>query len=226
MTLANNQGKYIEIDGTQYYVLQLKTTMMIKLLSRLFPTQSFNANWLHRKVRNNEGGIYTANFGSLKYVGQPGGVNTEHEWEIIVNIKWANKLIEYFNYLIKESLSIVQVTNDGTFTWNNLIFLSEAEVKIAQALERKGVLYFANATCRVKNRNGDIVTKKPDFLVYYKGKSRIFEVDGSQFHTNRKDDYERDRIFDKQGLITTRFTASECFTKPDEVVEEFLELFN
>lgn len=224
MTLTqSNQSRSTSINRLENYTLQLKTTMTLRLLSRLFPSSNFDSEWLHKNARKQ-----TFNFEKvwLEYAGQPGGANTEHQWKITVNIKWAEELIEKYNRLLNESLSVVHVRNDRTFTWNNLTFLSEAEVKIAQALERKEILYFANPPCRIKNKQGNMVTKKPDFLIYYKGKARILEVDGTQHEESRASDYERDRIFDRQGLITTRFTASECFTKPDEVVEEFLGLFN
>jgi very-short-patch-repair endonuclease len=61
--------------------------------------------------------------------------------------------------------------------------------------------------------------------VFYQGRTRILEVDGREYHQDRDKDYKRDRMFDREGLVTTRFSASECLNNPDEVVAEFLELF-
>lgn len=74
---------------------------------------------------------------------------------------------------------------------------------------------------------GIIETKETDFLIFYKGTARILEVDGEEYHQNRRlEDYRRDRMFDRQGIRTTRFSASECLKNADEVVDEFLELFS
>jgi very-short-patch-repair endonuclease len=92
-------------------------------------------------------------------------------------------------------------------------------------LEKRGVLFFANAKCRIRNRLGKVETKEADFLVFYQGETRILEVDGKEYHQDRDKDYRRDRLFDREGLVTSRFSAKECLDNPDEVVDEFLELF-
>jgi very-short-patch-repair endonuclease len=55
---------------------------------------------------------------------------------------------------------------------------------------------------------------------------RILEIDGKEFHQQSNLDYARDRLFEKNGIRTTRYTASECMADPDAIVEEFLELFD
>ncbi len=87
------------------------------------------------------------------------------------------------------------------------------------------MLFFANARCRIYNRSNKYETKEADFLVCYQGKVRILEVDGREYHQDREKDYKRDRLFDKEGLPTSRFSAKECLDNPDEVVAEFLDLF-
>ncbi len=87
------------------------------------------------------------------------------------------------------------------------------------------MLFFPNAKCRVRNRLGLTETKEADFLVLYRGTPRILEVDGREYHQQATEDYRRDRIFDRHGIKTTRFSASECLENADGVVEEFLELF-
>jgi very-short-patch-repair endonuclease len=82
-------------------------------------------------------------------------------------------------------------------------------------LEKRGVLFFASARCRIRNRLKQTETKEADFLVFYQGKTRILEVDGREYHQDRDTDYKRDRIFDQEGLVTTRFSASECLHNPD-----------
>ena len=102
----------------------------------------------------------------------------------------------------------------------------QAELDIAIAFENRGILFFANSRCRIQDRLGTPETKEVDFLVCHKGKVRILEIDGREFHQQSSLDYARDRLFEKNGIRTTRYTASECMSNPDAVVEEYLELFD
>ncbi len=110
--------------------------------------------------------------------------------------------------------------------WNNLRFRSQSEVRIAQALDRADTLFFPNCMARlglsVGRRN-----READFLVCYKGKWGILEVDGEPFHPPSRTtaDHERDRLFKAHGIVVIEhFDASECFETPDGVVRKFLEI--
>jgi len=59
----------------------------------------------------------------------------------------------------------------------------------------------------------------------YWGKVRILEVDGITYHQDPSADYKPDRLFNKEGIKTSRFSAQEYFGNSNSVVEEFLELF-
>jgi hypothetical protein len=222
----------------------LKTTMMLKLLSRLFPTKQWTSQWLIENVKKSPRGCFSCFEGhlTLTYKGQPDGFKTEHEYEITVHQTLAKKLAEAYR-AIQDSLIDHRhidtdallppnskyneyLTEEGTYEWNNIILRSPAEIDIAITLEEKGVLFFTNSRCRVRNRAGFTETKETDFLVFHKGKVRILEVDGKQYHQQPHLDYARDRLFDKYGIRTTRYMASECMNNPSEVVEEFLELFD
>lgn len=111
-------------------------------------------------------------------------------------------------------------------TWERLRFRSKSELKIAEALERKGVLFFPNGRARLNGRESR-VTLEPDFLVSFKGKWGILEVDGAPFHPpqRRTEEQERDRVFRAGGVrVVEHFDATRCYQKPDEVVSEFLKL--
>ena len=110
--------------------------------------------------------------------------------------------------------------------WKNLRFRSQSEVRIAQALDRAGVLFLPNCKVRLgtpsKRQN-----REPDFLVCYEGKWGILEVDGEPFHpsTRTVEDHKRDRLFRAHGiLVVEHFDASECYKNPDGVVQRFLEI--
>lgn len=110
--------------------------------------------------------------------------------------------------------------------WNSIRFNSEPEIKVAQALERAGVMYIPNCLVRAGSP-GAMVSRFPDFLICYRGKWGILEVDGQKFHVGRAtEDHERSRIIERHGGITylTRFDYQRCLNDPDGVVRDFLEI--
>jgi len=111
--------------------------------------------------------------------------------------------------------------------WENLRFRSETEIRIAQALNKiKGVLFFPNAKARLGHHRGR-VNREPDFLVCYKGRWGILEVDGSSYHQNAANDHTRDRLFKLHGItIVEHFDATDCYENPEHVVQQFLYLLS
>lgn len=65
--------------------------------------------------------------------------------------------------------------------WNNLRFRSESEVRIAQALDRAGVLFLPNCKARLGSPEGRR-NRESDFMICYEGKWGILEMDGEPFH--------------------------------------------
>jgi len=110
-------------------------------------------------------------------------------------------------------------------TWENLRFRSKTEIKIAEALDRTGVLFVPNSLARLNTPKGR-GNKEADFLVCYNGKWGVLEVDGP-FHTaeRRVEEQERERIFKINGIkVVERFDAKECYETPDKVVHKFFYL--
>jgi hypothetical protein len=113
------------------------------------------------------------------------------------------------------------------FVWNGLLFRSQAELNVAQALDQEEVLYFPNARAR-RHRQGGRVNYEPDFLVFnrigWKGIG-ILEVDGPQHRWRGEEDHKRDRLFKAYGIrVVERFPDTECREKPALVVQQFLFL--
>jgi hypothetical protein len=124
-----------------------------------------------------------------------------------------------------------EITNQGVkapYEWNNLYFRSKTEIKIAEALDRAGVLYYPNCKARLntpEGRNG----RESDFLVFHIGKWGILEVDGEPWHPPSRTvhDHERDRLFKAHGIrIVEHYDATRCWNQPDKVVQEFLEILS
>jgi very-short-patch-repair endonuclease len=248
MTLTQANTTSISSKTTsQPLVYELQTTQILKLLSKLLPGYEWTSEWLQQNVKRHGCYTFLDEAITLTYKGQPFGHKTEYLWQIKVDSIWADKLATAYkkiaDHLVKGDKSLMalqqvkslpsQIDNDvnqnkdGTYTWNNLLFRSQAEIEVAKALEKKRAIFFVNAKCRISNRLGITETKETDFLIFYKGTARILEVDGEEYHQNRRlEDYRRDRMFDRQGIRSTRFSASECLKNADEVVDEFLELFS
>jgi hypothetical protein len=118
----------------------------------------------------------------------------------------------------------ITINNQATMIWQNLRFRSESEKRIAQALDRAGVLFIPNCLARLTTPEGR-KNKEPDFVVCNQGRWGILEVDGEPFHppTRTVEDHKRDRDFRKYGIQVEHFDASECYQQPDRVVKDFLD---
>jgi hypothetical protein len=111
-------------------------------------------------------------------------------------------------------------------TWNNLKFRSQSEVRIAEALERAGALFFPNCAARLSlgTARGN---REPDFLVCQDGKWGILQVDGEPFHPPQRTvhEHEQDRHFHNHGIaVVQHFDATRCYEHADQVVQQFLGL--
>ncbi len=139
------------------------------------------------------------------------------------------KLLEAQLEKQKLTENINQASNQGikaTHQWNGFYFRSKTEIKIAEALDRTGVLFYPNSKARL-NQSEVRVNKESDFLVFQAGKFGILEVDGRPYHQTAADDHERDRLFKRYGIrVVERFDATRCWNEPDKVVQEFLEILS
>ncbi|AFW93264.1 pentapeptide repeat-containing protein [Anabaena sp. 90] len=116
-------------------------------------------------------------------------------------------------------------SNSTIHTWERLRFRSKTEIKIAEALDRTEVLFVPNSLARLTTPKGR-ENKEADFLICYKGKWGVLEVDGP-FHIaeRRVEEQERERIFKINGIkVVERFGAKECYETPDKVVQKFFYL--
>jgi hypothetical protein len=109
-------------------------------------------------------------------------------------------------------------------TWAGMRFRSESELRIAQALDRTGVLFLPDALMRLGASNAR-QNREADFLVCANGVWGILEVDGAPFHTDndRETAAERDQLFRQHGIpLAEHFEAARCAASADAVVAEFL----
>lgn len=108
--------------------------------------------------------------------------------------------------------------------WEGLRFRSTSELRIAQALDRAGVLFFPNCKARL-GTFGQREVREPDFLICHEGKWGILEVDGKPYHPAERavHDHARDRLFKNHRIVfIDHYDSDECYKKADKVVKDFL----
>ena len=114
-------------------------------------------------------------------------------------------------------------TSEDPFRWNGFALKSPGELAIAEELDRRGVLFFPNALCRL-SAGDDRSNREVDFLVCHEGRWGVLEVDGVRSHRGRAVvDSKRDRLFTLHGVrAVERFPHKECVEAPAKKVDEFL----
>lgn len=113
--------------------------------------------------------------------------------------------------------------NYRTVVWKGLELRSISELKIAQALDRAGVLFIASSRARfTTSENGSgRDNREVDFLICHNGRWGVLEVDGP-YHSNDHDKWRDDR-FRAHGLeIIARYPSDRCHNDPGGVVADFL----
>lgn len=109
-----------------------------------------------------------------------------------------------------------------SIAWHGLTLRSYSEVKIAKALDNRGIMFLADPKIRLHTENHR-QTREVDFLIQHEGQWGILEVDGPQHARSVEADTWRDARFADQGLMVLRFPADQCYRQPDVVVNAFLE---
>lgn len=107
--------------------------------------------------------------------------------------------------------------------WQGFRFRSATEIKIAEALDRAGVLFFPLPKARVVTASGHM-NVEPDFVICDEGRWGILEVDGEPFHPAERSaiEHDRDRLFRRHGVVCVeRFDAKGCYASPAKTVEDF-----
>lgn len=229
-----NQSSLISQSAGLPFSIELFTSKLLDVLLVLMNRPRSDRSKLNQMLysRTRPGLILDlkSNVLRLAYMGQPGGHGTQHKWRL------------YFTEALKDTVekaaagSALVVTgqrSDDGNEWGGTVFRSQAEKQIAEALYKRGVLFFVNCVGRVSDQGSPISATQTngrievDFLVCVKGKPMILEVDGQHHREEQQTirDYVRDRLMLREGIPTARFTGQECLNSPDKVVEEFLNMF-
>ncbi|MBD2771394.1 DUF2726 domain-containing protein [Iningainema tapete] len=247
-------GSLIPLGGQLPYYLEMQTSKLLDVLVGIaFTIQRTDQNLRQRINRylysRTRPGFYLEinEHLHLAYADQRNGHGTQHWWRLFFDNDYRHQIEQ----LIRGTAITVSgehtSSNDNRTSeqeharanapreWGGMYFRSAAEIKIAEELDKQEILFFANSRGRV-GRQGSPVSDasgwltgrvEVDFLVFYKRKCIILEVDGQHhqesLQTSR--DYLRDRVLLREGIPTVRFTAKECFERAADVVTEFLNIF-
>jgi len=99
-------------------------------------------------------------------------------------------------------------------------------------LKRRNVLFLPNPAAVLGTSQAEygkpVKKREPDFLVCYKGRWGILEVNGDDFHTGivqTAKDHDRARIFKHYGVLCIEaYPLERCKNEASNVVDEFLTL--
>ena len=138
--------------------------------------------------------------------------------EMILNQKGNNQ------GLISEMVAQRDRTRNDMIVYNETKYASQSEVRIAQELETRQVLFFPlalgiRADTGVNYRDH----REVDFLVCEDGTWGILEC---SWHVGRYEkDSEKNTWFKKSGILCVQhYTAERCYKEPARVVDEFLSI--
>jgi hypothetical protein len=110
----------------------------------------------------------------------------------------------------------------NVLSYNEMKFASQSEIRIAQELENRKVLFFP-LPLAVRADTGKQFEdhREVDFIVCHDGVWGILEV---AFHPDRfEKDKEKDVWFKKSGILCIEhYTAEKCYKYPTDTVKEFL----
>ena len=113
-----------------------------------------------------------------------------------------------------------------THTYNEMTFGSKSEIRIAQELETRDLLFFP-LPLGVRAETGDRWKdrREPDFLVCQNGTWGILEV---AYHPDRYEkDAEKAGWFKEMGILCVEHvTAERCYNQPADVVDDFLNVLS
>ncbi|WP_293127157.1 hypothetical protein [Microcoleus sp. bin38.metabat.b11b12b14.051] len=113
--------------------------------------------------------------------------------------------------------------SESTIDWNGFCFHSDAQVKIAETLDRTSALFIPNSQLRLTTPAGR-QNQKAQFLVFHQGKLGILQVDGPE---DAAEDEAVDVLAINSGIcVVKHYEATRCREQPDLVVQEFLEILS
>jgi hypothetical protein len=136
--------------------------------------------------------------------------------DLIVNFKGSNQGAITKKVFLRE--------RKPTLIYNEANYASQSEIRIAQELEDRQVLFFPLAM-GIRADTGEFYRdhREADFLICDDGTWGVLEV---SYHPDRfEKDAEKDAWFKKSGILCVQhYTAERCYREPSNVVNEFISI--
>jgi hypothetical protein len=237
----------VPIGGKLPHYLELRTSILLNCLQALVPNAagSKNRKRLSASLANRARiGMYLELNDKLHlaYADQRDGRGSQHWWRLFFDDSM-REAVERAANSTALAVGTQQKREDArharqgapSLCWSGMYFRSQAELLIAQALQEREVLFFANSqgTASLKglpvtmDAHGMVERLEADFLVFRGGRCICLEVDGQQHQQSEHAfrDYAKERVLLREQISTVRFPAQECLVRPAQVIEEFLNLF-
>ena len=138
----------------------------------------------------------------------------------LVNIDpdWRTELLGLARGKAVSNQGLTYGNGPSPLTWKNLRFRSASERRIAEALDRAGVLFFPNCTARL-GRTPSRKNREADFFIGHEQKWGILEVDGEAFHPPSRIAQEQERADCSSHMgsewLNTSMQAGATKTRPE-----------
>lgn len=241
-------GSLVPIGSRLPYCIELQTHLLLDFLVLQYRKNCSKDADLRQKFRSSlyartRPGFYLELNDSLHlaYADQRDGKGSEHWWRLFCDADHRHQLEAITSHSaiavrdVETKADSRRVSRRTYKEWGGMYFRSNSEIRIAEELERRGILYFANCQGRMSAENSPVTAQSKfftgrvevDFLVCSQGKLLALEVDGQHHRSDAQVeiDRQRDRLLLKQGIPTIRFSAKDCTQKPEDVVTELLSYF-
>ena len=109
------------------------------------------------------------------------------------------------------------------YSWNGYKLPSEEHAKIAEALERIGILFIPNPKLRLTTSEGRD-SQEFDFMILHQGKWGILQINGDELLSEPVSNEDSHGLLQYHGIrLVYNCDVTRCGGEPDRVVQEFLE---
>lgn len=115
--------------------------------------------------------------------------------------------------------------SEKEINWNGFRFHSDAQVKIAEMLDRTSTLFIPNSQLRITTPEGR-QNQEADFLIFHQNKLGMLKIDGESSHQNATEDEMCGLSIDSGICLVKHYDATRCSEQADLVVQEFLEILS
>ncbi len=115
--------------------------------------------------------------------------------------------------------------SDNEINWNGFCFHCDAQVKIAEILDRTYTLFIPNSQLRITTPEGR-QNQEADFLIFHQNKLGMLKIDSKSSDQSATEDEMSGLSRDSGISLVKHYDANRCSQQPDLVVQEFLEILS